>query len=250
MIVVMKKGATGAEIQSSPLSSGGASKALAYSPDGRLLAIAGGGGVQIDLWDMRTHHQSTRLTGHTDFVHSVAFSSDGRRLASCGSDRRVRVWDVGAARCVAVLNGHTDEVFSAVFHPDGRRLASGGRDRAVWLWDLATGEEVARLEGHTNYIYSLSFSPDGSSLVSGSGDKTVRIWDTEPPATRQQARREAVALRPQADRLVEGLFREKKEAALVVAAVRADRTLSEPQRKAALRAVTRRSAPSADAGNR
>ena len=131
---------------------------------------------------MRTHHQSTRLTGHKDFVHSVAFRADGRLLASCGSDRTVRVWDVAAAKCVAVLNGHTDEVFSAVFHPDGTRLASGGRDRAVWLWDLATGQEVARLEGHTNYIYSLAFSPDGTSLVSGSGDGTVRIWDTEPPA--------------------------------------------------------------------
>ena len=189
---------------------------------------------------MRTHHRSTRLTGHTGFVHSVAFSADGRLLASCGSDRTVRVWDVAAAKCVAVLNGHTDEVFSAVFHPDGTRLASGGRDRAVWLWDLATGQEVARLEGHTNYVYSLAFSPDGTSLVSGSGDGTVRIWDTEPPARRQQARREAEALRPEAERLVEGLFREKKDAALVVAAVRADRSLSEPQRKAALRAVMRR----------
>jgi WD40 repeat protein/predicted Ser/Thr protein kinase len=241
---------TGAEVQSFRVALSGAKTSLAYSPDGRLLASTGGDGTQIDLWDMRTHHQSTRLTGHTDFVHSIAFSSDGRRLASCGSDRSVRVWDVGAARCVAVLNGHTDDVFSAVFHPDGSRLASGGRDRAVWLWDLATGQEVARLEGHTNYLYSLAFSPNGTSLVSGSGDKTVRIWDTEPPVTRQQARREAVALRPEADRLVEGLFREKKEAALVVAAVRADRTLSEPRRKAALRAVTRRSAPSADAGNR
>ncbi len=234
--------ATGAEIQSSPLSSGGASKALAYSPDGRLLAIAGGDGVQIDLWDMRTHDRSTRLVGHTDFVHSVAFSADGRLLASCGTDRTVRVWDVAAAKCVAVLNGHTDEVFSAVFHPNGTRLASGGRDRAVWLWDLATGQEVARLDGHTNYIYSLAFSPDGSRLVSGSGDGTVRVWDTEPPALRQQARREAETLRPEAERLVERLFREKKDAAEVAAAVRADRSLSEPRRKAALRAVTRMSA--------
>ena len=147
---------------------------------------------------------------------------------------------MAAAKCVAVLNGHTDEVFSAVFHPDGTRLASGGRDRAVWLWDLGTGQEVARLEGHTNYLYSLAFSPDGTSLVSGSGDRTVRIWDTEPPARRQQARREAETLRPEAELLVERLFREKKDAAEVAAAVRADRSLSEPQRKAALRAAMRR----------
>jgi hypothetical protein len=152
----------------------------------------------------------------------------------------VRVWDVAAAKCVAVLNGHTDEVFSAVFHPLGTRLASGGRDRAIWLWDLATGQEVARLEGHANYLYSLAFSPDGTSLVSGSGDRTVRIWDTELPARRQQARREAETLLPGAERLVEGLFREKKDATRVVAALRADRSLSDSQRKAALRAAMRR----------
>ena len=159
------------------------------------------------------------------------------------------MWDVAAAKCVAVLNGHTDEVFSAVFHPDGTRLASGGRDRAVWLWDLATGQEVARLDGHTNYIYSLAFSPDGTSLVSGSGDGTVRIWDTEPPARRQQARREAEALRPEAERLVEKLFRENSDATEVAAAIRADRSLSDPQRKAALRAAMRRSARRGEPGN-
>ena len=131
-------------------------------------------------------------------------------------------------------------MFAAVFHPDGKRLASAGRDRAIWLWDLATGQEVARLEGHTNYVFSLAFSPDGNSLVSGSGDGTVRIWDTEPPARRHQARREAEALRPEAERLVARLFAELREPAEVVARLRADETLSDPMRHAALRAVMRR----------
>ena len=186
-------------------------KSLAYSPDGRLLAGTGEDGTQIDIWDTQTRRRSARLTGHTGLVYSVAFSGDGRLLASASGDRTVRVWDVAAAKCVAVLTGHTDEVFSAVFHPDGKRLASAGRDRAIWLWDLATGQEVARLEGHTNYVFSLAFSPDGTSLVSGSGDGTVRIWDTEPPALRHQARREAEALRPEAERLVARLFAELHE---------------------------------------
>jgi WD40 repeat protein len=138
-----------------------------------------------------------------------------------------------------VFEGHTDEVFAAVFHPDGTRIASAGRDRAVWLWDPASDQEVARLPGHTSYIWSLAFSPDGKSLVSGSGDSTVRLWDTEPLRTRYLARRAAESLHPDAEQLVERLFQEKRDAAEVVAAVRADQSLSESQRKAAMCAVLR-----------
>ena len=106
-----------------------------------------------------------------------------------------------------MLSGHTDDVFAVAFHPDGRRLASAGRDRAVWLWELARGEEVARLPGHTSYVWSLAWSPDGTTLASGSGDSTVRLWDTVPLRTRYQARREAETLRPEAERLVEALWK-------------------------------------------
>ena len=176
----------------------------------------------------------------TGAIFSVAFSGDGHLLASTSADHTVRVWDLAAAKCVAVLTGHTDQVFSAVFHPDGKRLASAGRDRAIWLWDLATGQEVARLEGHTNYVFSLAFSPDGRSLASGSGDGTVRLWDTEQPARRHQARREAEALRPEAERLVARLFAELHEPTDVVARLRSNASLSDPLRHAAVREVMRR----------
>jgi hypothetical protein len=145
-----------------------------------------------------------------------------------------------------VFEGHTDEVFAAVFHPDGTRIASAGRDRAVWLWDPESGQVVARLPGHASYIWSLAFSPDGKTLVSGSGDASVRLWHTEPLRKRYQARREAETLRPEAERLVAELFRQKKDAAEVAAAVRADAALSEAQRHAAFRAVLRRSAKQVD----
>ena len=123
---------------------------------------------------------------------------------------------------------------------------SAGRNRAVWLWDLGTGQEVARLTGHTDYVFSLAFSPDGQSLVSGSGDGTARIWDILPRETHQKARREAEALRPEADRLVENLLRTKhNDAAAVVAAIREDRSLGERKTHAAFRAVLRRSAATA-----
>jgi WD40 repeat protein/serine/threonine protein kinase len=217
-------------------------KALAYSPDGRWLAGTGEDKELIDIWDAQTHQRSARLAGHTGPIYFVAFSPDGRRLASAGNDRTVRIWDVTTEECVAVLHGHTDEVFAVAFHPDGTRLASAGRDRVIWLWDLATWQEVARLQGHLSYIFSLAFSPDGKSLVSSSGDGTVRLWDTAPLAVRYQARREAEALRPKAEQLVERLFGEQNDPAAVVAALWADRALGEPLRQAAFRAVLRRRA--------
>jgi eukaryotic-like serine/threonine-protein kinase len=232
---------TGEEVHFFRVAGGiGEKKALAYSPDGRLLAATSGDGTQIDVWETQTSRRSGRLTGHNGAVFSVAFSGDGRLLASASGDRTVRVWELATAKCVAVLTGHTDQVFSAVFHPDGKRLASAGRDRAIWLWDVATGRDVARLEGHTNYVFSLAFSPDGSTLASGSGDGTVRLWDTEQPAKRQQARLEAEALRPEAERLVTRLFAELHKPNDVVARLRSNASLSAPLRHAAVRDVMRR----------
>jgi WD40 repeat protein len=233
-------------------------RALAYSPDGRWLAVVRAADDKtVGLLDARTHEPVAGFRGHEKAVLSAAFSPDSRRLASCSSDRTVRVWPTdpatqpsppgegreGVVRECRVLGGHTDEVFAAAFHPDGTRLATAGRDRAVCLWDLARGEEVARLAGHTSYVWSLAFSPDGATLASGSGDFTVRLWDTAPLKARYEARRRAAALRPEAERLVGQLWREEKGPDKVAEAVQADRGLSEPLRQAALRAVLRRARP-------
>jgi WD40 repeat protein/predicted Ser/Thr protein kinase len=214
---------------------------LAYSPDGRWLAGVAADTKTVLLLDARTHETAARFEGHKKRVQSAAFSPDSRLLATCSQDSTVRLWQVGSGAC-RELTGHTDEVFAVAFHPGGTRLATGGRDGAVWLWDLERGEEVARLPGHITYVWSLAFSPDGTTLASGSGDFTVRLWDTAPLKKRYEARREAEALRPQADRLVEQLWRQKNDPAKVVEALRADRALSEPLRQAALRAVLRREA--------
>jgi eukaryotic-like serine/threonine-protein kinase len=221
----------------------GAGCAFAFSPDGKWLAGWEVDDTSVVLWDTQTFQPSVPWPGHRARITAVTFSPDGRRLASVSTDRTVRVWRAATGECEAVLSGHTDDVFAAAFHPAGTRLATAGRDRAIWLWDLTRGEEVARLPGHTSYVWSLAFSPDGTTLVSGSGDGTVRLWDTAPLKTRYQARREAAALRPEAERLVEQLWRQKNAPDDVADALRADRALGEALRHASLREVLRRSRP-------
>jgi WD40 repeat protein len=215
---------------------------LAYSPDGRWLAALDVDLKSVLLLDARTHETAARFAGHEKLVYSAAFSPDSRRLATCSQDSTVRLWEMGSSAC-RVLSGHTDEVFAVAFHPAGKRLATAGRDGAIWLWDLERSDPVARLPGHTSYVWSLAFSPDGKTLVSGSGDFTVRLWDTAPLRTRYQARREAETLRPEAERLVEQLWRQKNNPDEIAEAIRTDRVLSEPQRHAALRALLRRTLP-------
>jgi dipeptidyl aminopeptidase/acylaminoacyl peptidase len=119
------------------------------------------------------------LQGHTSKVHAVAFSPDGKILATGSKHGAVKLWDTGPGRVRVALQGHTSEVYSAVFSPDGETLASGSGDETVKLWDVATGHVRATLTGHNSGVSSVSFSPDGNTLASGDFSGRVKLWDVD-----------------------------------------------------------------------
>jgi WD40 repeat protein/serine/threonine protein kinase len=160
---------------------------VAYSPDGRLLAAAGGHHFNgrpsdIILFDAASGKEIRRLKGHTKSVLGLAFSPDGRRLASGSEDLTVKLWDVATGKEAITLYGHVDSIWDVAFSPDGNRLASAGADGSVRIWDATPledegGEELRTFRGHNQEVYCLAFSSDGNRLASGGEDLTARIWD-------------------------------------------------------------------------
>lgn len=165
--------------------------AAAFSPDGlRVASVSGTSNYdpitknpgRAIIWDARTAATLATFLGHKDSVLAVAFSPDGRRMATGSADSMVKVWDSATAVELQTLRGHALFVNGVLFHRDGKRLASGGEDGAVKLWDLEKGVELRTYRGHSSAVSSLAFTRDGAHLISSSYDTTVKVWDAANPA--------------------------------------------------------------------
>jgi WD40 repeat protein len=158
--------------------------ALAFSPRGDLLAVAGGapaeaGMVEVFSWPEGKHQY--RVQPQADLIYTVAWSPDGRRLATASYDHTVNVLEASTGKRLLKLEGHSRGVLAVGYLPDGKTLVSAGADNSLRVWDAETGRAVRTLDNHTAAVHDLAVRPaqpaDAPPLVASvSDDRTVRLW--------------------------------------------------------------------------
>lgn len=148
--------------------------AVAFSPDGSLLATASLDRT-IRIWSTTNWSGLQTLAGQTNGVTSVAFSPNGQKVVSGGTDGSVKIWDWQSDNCLVTIPAHTLPVTSTVFSADGASVISGSEDDTVQIWSAADGSPVLTLGGQRDYVGAVTFSPDGMLCASAGGEPDVQV---------------------------------------------------------------------------
>lgn len=157
--------------------------AVAFSPDGKL--IARGSLHTVEILALGADGMSAApvavLESHADAVRALAFSADGALLAAAGGPPgragELKIWRMADRTLLHSINAHADSVLGVAFSPDAQRVATCSYDRLAKVWDVATGAEVFKLSDHVDAVNAIAFSPDGKTLATGASDRTVKLWD-------------------------------------------------------------------------
>ena len=157
--------------------------ALAFNPDGRLLATGSGEpsrSGELKLWNPADGSLVRTIPdAHSDTIYSLSFSPDGNHLASSGADRFVKVWEVATGTLARSFEGHTHHVLSVDWKTDGKILATAGADSVIKVWNFNTGDQVRTIQGMSKEVTSIHFVGDTPRTVSSVGDKTVRLHNVD-----------------------------------------------------------------------
>ncbi|MDE0314917.1 MAG: hypothetical protein OXM61_08445 [Candidatus Poribacteria bacterium] len=153
--------------------------AIAFSPDGNMLAYADTFGAKIHLLDGVSGETLRTLRGHEDIINALTFSPNGELLASSGWDNIIHLWDPRSGHLIHTFRGHTDAVTTLSFSLDGETLVSGSEDGTIRFWNASTKQQRLSISGHWGEVEALAFSNDGKTLVSGIPHATIHKWNIE-----------------------------------------------------------------------
>ena len=153
--------------------------ALAFKPDGTMLAAAGY--YQITFWDVATGKFVGRWPTDVEQINDLCYTPDGKNLIHAGGTPGKRgevvVWDTTTGKPIRKLIETKDAIFAVALRPGSREVAAGGTDRIFRIWEIDTGKELFAVENHADWILDLAYTVDGKRLLTASRDRSAKVWD-------------------------------------------------------------------------